>query len=985
MIKKGILFAVILLFIFAIVDVNVFANVYLSDKTETKYDSTSGLLIGKSNSICQTEDGYIWIGQSAGLTRYDSKKFNIISSYNDISLTSVVALASYKNYLLIGTEKGFFIKNEDNIFLAIELTDSNIVVNDIKVYDKYAFVATSKGLYRYDILTEEKIKLNSLNVSKVAIYDLDTYYFIEDEINVYSNKLDVEIESGSFNSINIYQNKLYFGNRTGSIYTVDLKDNGEVLTDEDGYFGYIVDTPLGSNSSINDIIFDGDYIYICSDDGLYTGEFEFIGVAEKAQSKKYDYKKIEKAFIDYENNLWLCSSLSGVYKITQNEIFDYSNNLGLDDATIYAIEKYHDLTFIGSDKGLVVIDESGFEISQEDFIFEDDYYTLVEKRIKQLYNYIGDCSIKDIEIYNDVIYFATSGGMGRLVRFDYNKMGDGNDLSSLDYDDLSNDIYLFDANEGKDFTCLKAVDNYLIIGLDKGISRYDGENILYYETGVNPLYIINDDNDIYVVLNTIGVVKGNVNDFTSFERIDKDNTYSTLKCMMVNDGILFTGDNDLYFYKDDVMTKIGLDFIGSIVDIYYINNKYYVCSESIIYIVDDIFKDDKIIRIIDSSNGIKSSLVSGANGYYDSINNILYLSTSTGIFGLNVNDDHIVEMERKIAINGIYADGKLINGDNITISSETKRLEIDFSVLSFIGNDNYKIYYKLSGYDDDYRVIDSSEAFNIVYQNLEGGKYDFELYLKEFDGTINKNTIKLSITKEKKITEYKSFWVMIAFITSGFIILGFYMFFRNKTKKSIQRQLEYKNITIESIEAIARTIDAKDKYTNGHSKRVGIYSREIAKALNLSPDEIDNIYYIALLHDIGKISISLDILNKPGKLTDEEFEIIKSHTTAGGKILEGITTIPHIVDGAMYHHERYGGGGYPNGLKGEEIPFIARIICCADCYDAMATKRTYKEAYSKEKIISEFERCKEMQFDPKIADVVIELIKEDKLKANNDN
>ena len=150
--------------------------------------------------------------------------------------------------------------------------------------------------------------------------------------------------------------------------------------------------------------------------------------------------------------------------------------------------------------------------------------------------------------------------------------------------------------------------------------------------------------------------------------------------------------------------------------------------------------------------------------------------------------------------------------------------------------------------------------------------------------------------------------------------------------------------------------------------------------MNLSNDEIDNIYYIALLHDIGKIAIPITILNKPGRLTDEEFEVMKTHTTAGAKILEGISTIPHIVEGAKYHHEKYGGGGYPEGLKGEEIPFIARIICCADCYDAMATKRVYKEPYPKEKIISEFERCKNIQFDPLIADIVIKLIKEDRLR-----
>ncbi|MBO4276866.1 MAG: HD-GYP domain-containing protein, partial [Clostridia bacterium] len=195
-----------------------------------------------------------------------------------------------------------------------------------------------------------------------------------------------------------------------------------------------------------------------------------------------------------------------------------------------------------------------------------------------------------------------------------------------------------------------------------------------------------------------------------------------------------------------------------------------------------------------------------------------------------------------------------------------------------------------------------------------------------------------------------------------------------------KRQLEYKNITVEAIQAIARTIDAKDEYTNGHSIRVGYYSKVIAENMGMSSDEVDNIYYIALLHDIGKIAIPDSILNKPGRLTDDEFAVMKRHTTRGAKILKGISTIPQIIEGAEYHHEKYGGSGYPSGLKGEDIPFVARIICCADCFDAMASKRVYKEPFPIEKIISEFERCSGTQFDPKIAKVVIHLMETGKLK-----
>jgi energy-coupling factor transport system substrate-specific component len=196
----------------------------------------------------------------------------------------------------------------------------------------------------------------------------------------------------------------------------------------------------------------------------------------------------------------------------------------------------------------------------------------------------------------------------------------------------------------------------------------------------------------------------------------------------------------------------------------------------------------------------------------------------------------------------------------------------------------------------------------------------------------------------------------------------------------LKRQLEYKNITLEAIQAIARTIDAKDEYTNGHSIRVGFYSKVIAENMGMSSDEVDNIYYIALLHDIGKIAIPDSILNKPGKLTEQEFKVMKSHTTRGAGILKGISTIPQIIEGARSHHEKYDGSGYPEGLSGDRIPFVARIICCADCLDAMASKRVYKEPFSPDVIIKEFERCSGTRFDPVISKVVVDLMVSGKLK-----
>ena len=181
-------------------------------------------------------------------------------------------------------------------------------------------------------------------------------------------------------------------------------------------------------------------------------------------------------------------------------------------------------------------------------------------------------------------------------------------------------------------------------------------------------------------------------------------------------------------------------------------------------------------------------------------------------------------------------------------------------------------------------------------------------------------------------------------------------------------------MTFETIEAISSTIDAKDEYTKGHSNRVAEYSVIIAKELGVEDDKLSDIRYIALLHDIGKIGVPDAILKKRGRLDNIEYEEMKRHTVAGENILSGVGTIPDLMIGAKYHHERYDGKGYPSGLKGEDIPFIARIIAVADAFDAMTTDRVYRKRLPPDVVMSELEKGKGAQFDPKIVQVFIDYL-----------
>lgn len=191
------------------------------------------------------------------------------------------------------------------------------------------------------------------------------------------------------------------------------------------------------------------------------------------------------------------------------------------------------------------------------------------------------------------------------------------------------------------------------------------------------------------------------------------------------------------------------------------------------------------------------------------------------------------------------------------------------------------------------------------------------------------------------------------------------------------QQKKINDLYIQTVTALSEAVDAKDRYTSGHSKRVAEYSRMIAARMGKSKKEQEEIYRAGLLHDVGKIRIPVEIINKPGRLTDEEFNIIKIHPVTGYHILRGISGNSDIAIAAKYHHERYDGKGYPNGLEGENIPESARILGVADSYDAMTSNRSYRNALPQDVVRAEIEKGKGTQFDPYVADVMLQLMDED--------
>ena len=192
---------------------------------------------------------------------------------------------------------------------------------------------------------------------------------------------------------------------------------------------------------------------------------------------------------------------------------------------------------------------------------------------------------------------------------------------------------------------------------------------------------------------------------------------------------------------------------------------------------------------------------------------------------------------------------------------------------------------------------------------------------------------------------------------------------------STTSSFDFNNMALSTVITIANTLDAQEAYSGGRSLRVAVCARDIAKNLGWEEEDCQNIYFVALLHDIGMITVPEMITHKPGRLTDDEFALVKNHARKGAEMLRDVSILSHLSEVVLYHHERWDGTGYPSGLAKDEIPLFARVIAVADAYIAMSSDRVYRSRLLPEKIISEFTRCKGAQFDPDIVDVFVFMLK----------
>lgn len=430
---------------------------------------------------------------------------------------------------------------------------------------------------------------------------------------------------------------------------------------------------------------------------------------------------------------------------------------------------------------------------------------------------------------------------------------------------------------------------------------------------------------------------------------------------------------------------------------------YVTCSTGLYEIsADDLCADncDKI-RLYSAGEGLFSGLTANSWNYL-SDDGELYLCSNSGVMVFDRNKVNS-DMGMKFGIVSLECDDKNIyptEDGTFQISGNAKNISVYASVRNYAFSD-VKVRFYVRELEDDPKLYSWNEIEPIRLYKLQNGEYHICLQILESSGSKVMQEMIYTVTTEIKPWEQQKFKVYLIIVCSEILlsmivsIVSIILVILRKnqletlrgqleskidkqTDELIRQQKEIKELYIQTVTALSEAVDAKDRYTSGHSRRVAEYSRMLAEKMGKSKEEQEEIYRAGLLHDIGKIRIPVEIINKTSRLTDEEYNIIKIHPVTGYNILRGISGSKLIALCAKYHHERYDGKGYPNGLEGDKIPVEARILGVADAYDAMTSNRSYREALPQEVVRREIEKGRGTQFDPHIADIMLEMIDEDK-------
>lgn len=939
------------------------------DYVVTIYNEQNGLPTGEANVVMQTSDGYIWIGSYGGLIRYDGTRFRNYSEEKEgITSSSVRSLfEDSKGRLWIGTNDAGVFVYENGQFSQIEGAENHtfLCIRDFaEGVDGIIYAASNSGLAVIKDGTLVPIEDDALMGNTIYALGTDSYGRVWCCLNqgicqvVEQDKVAAQFASDQFfDSAEVYclsagaQGEIYLGTSGNEFARICFKDE---KLEEASFEVTCFDT--GD-------VFTHNQIRVCDDGtilisglrgfGLMGADGSFVEFGENRKAAS-----VNCAELDYEGNIWLASTTLGIVKYSKG-CFETPNEAAqLTGKALNTIIKSENGYYAGADDGLLAFDEN---------------WTPVTDALTEF-------------LAGDRIRFMLVTGDGTIWAATYYGHG------AVSYDPETEEITCYGLEEGLAGEGIRVLferaDGSIAVGTQSGISIIrDGKVVRNYaqEDGIENgtiLCFAEDENGVlYAGSDGGGIYTIDGDKVTNFGFDEGLNEGVVLRMLQDkdNDGWFVSAGSSLYYFKDGNFRKLE-NFeksAGSIFDLRENNGMIYMMQNNGILAAprEALLGEDSVQTVLYGfSYGLTGSLNANTWNYVDE-DGTLYLVTRSGIsvFGFSV----VHNPQPKGIISEIRVDeNTYIYPEQITLSSNATRITIDFATLSYTGTTASGMSYQLEGFDQQETEIKEEKSSSISYTNLPGGDYRFCLRVYDLSDPEMSFDYYVDIHKEKKVTEYPFFWIMCTVLTVAVLALISFLIAHAKIMSIKKRQKEYQTIVDQFLRAFAKAIDAKDKYTNGHSIRVAYYSRELARRMNMSEEDQERVYYIALMHDIGKIGIPDSILKKADKLTKEEMDVVKTHPMIGGEILKDCTALNGISEGAQYHHERYDGTGYCQGLKGEEIPQIARIIGVADAYDTMANERCYRKALEKDVIISELTKGAGSQFDPDIVPIMLQMMEE---------
>ena len=937
---------------------------------KTVYNNTNGLPGGVANDIASTSDGILWIGTYAGLYRHNGKEFRLMNEYESIKTVRCLYVDD-DGRLFVGTnDNGLSILINEEI--TDVLTEKNGLPSDsvrciTSASDGRYYIGTSAELAVVEINDGIRIVAKEPDVSSALRLTADSEGHVaavtssgkliilqNSKVTETASAYDEKFISAEFSD----DGKLFAATESNKIFVFSIKDENNLQ--------FLQTINCGSMNHINSLSFYENVLFLCSDSGVGYIDYKKDNSFHLVDTDLFN-NSIDNMIEDYQGNLWFSSSRLGLLRMCETAFAEIYLSAGFSEAVVNTVIKFNNKIYFGTDEGLSMIDVESGEPEENE----------LTKKMKGLRI---RCLMQDSK--NRMWVCTYTKGL-----YCMNKAGK---IEAFETDTEQQFRVLLELSDGTIAAAGKKGITFLKNGeVTKRLTKANGfENqvVLTLSELSDGTLIAGTDGGGIAIIQQQSIVK-------LLRR--QDGLTSNVILRTVNDYNGNTPTGAFYAITSNGINYVDKDFsIHPLTNFPYSNNydmivrqdgNIFVLGSAGIFVVtrDELLSGKKVDYILlDLRRGLLGTLTANSWNYIDEENN-LYLSCDTGASVLNLDAYDKNNRSYRMQLKSVIVNGKryLVQKDiPFVIPENSDSIEIVPEIINYSINNPYISLY-MEGIDEHPNIMTQNELASVIYSNIAAGKYTFHISLLDSKGlnVIEENTYEI----EKRYHIYDNWWfkvyaffVMIMaiawltwYVTATIQNLRF-----EKQEKELSHVREQIRMSNETILSIANAVEARDKQTGRHSLRVAVYSMLIAAELGFDADELENIRQIGLLHDIGKIGVPDSILSKPKKLTEKEYNIMKTHVDIGGEILKDFTHIKNVADGAKYHHERYDGKGYNTGLKGEEIPLTARIIGLADAFDAMTSNRVYRKAISMDHVIDELKKGKGTQFDPSLVDILLGLI-----------